>query len=864
MRPGADLLQGGESGLVIDIPGYSMKREIGAGGMATVHLAVQTSLDREVALKVMSPTLAADPAFSKRFLQEARMLASLAHPNIVAVYDVGVTANQLHYFSMQYLPRGDFGSRVRHGLDERELTQTVAGVAKALGYAHQRGYVHRDVAPGNILYDANNNPVLTDFGIALAAATGSRITSTGFSVGTSHYMSPEQARGGDVDLRSDIYSLGVLCYYGLVGKPPYEGSDGFAVAYAHVFEPIPRLPVEKAHWQVLIDRALAKDPKDRYADTDQFLEALAAVVPQYAVTFRDDSADAPSPPPVPAPPVAAAPATTVVSMPRPAVPVPAPVDPTTRPMNRPPPETVITARTQAVSASIPEATRAAPSRNWARAWPLLILLLGVGLIGFAFFTRGKRAPAPAVPPGATTVPEAAPATQNPPPAAVATTETAPSPPPAPQASVPQTNVPGPGDSTPAPETAQTVPPATTDTADAAQPEDASLDPNNFPTVLDPLVEAIRLGRIDLASQRLTTPPGSNALERFTLALKLDPKSKQARQGIVDIAKKYIEFADKNLAAGDIAQFGQFLERATDVVKVLPDNADITKEIGAHRAKAAEPLLAQGKAAALAWDKAGAKTAYEKALQLDPNSTAARDGLKFAATIGEPGFVFRDKEGPEMVIVDAKLAMARHDVTRAEFRRFWSAGGAALFAGKEVNCRDRESIFRSSKKRNWENPDIAQEDNHPVVCVSWAEAAAFAQWLSKQTGKHYRLPSPAEFDRTARKAGGAECKANLADASFKKQFDSRSGSDCDDGFAATSPVGKFESTGGLFDIDGNVRQWVAACGGGAAAEVGSACRDFIVKGRSWLSQAKEPVTYADTFAADVGLNTVGFRVARDID
>ena len=265
---------------MIDIPGYTIKREIGAGGMASVHLAMQTSLDREVALKVMSPALAADPTFSKRFLQEARMLASLAHPNIVAVYDVGVTPAQLHYFSMQYLPGGDFAARVARGIDERELTQTVAGVAHALGYAHQRGYVHRDVAPGNILYDANNNPVLTDFGIALAAASGSRITSTGFSVGTSHYMSPEQARGGDVDLRSDIYSLGVLCYYGLAGKPPYDGADGFAVAYAHVFEPIPRLPAEQTHWQHLIDCALAKDAKDRYADTEQFLDALATVVPQ--------------------------------------------------------------------------------------------------------------------------------------------------------------------------------------------------------------------------------------------------------------------------------------------------------------------------------------------------------------------------------------------------------------------------------------------------------------------------------------------------------------------------------------------------------------------------------------------------------
>jgi serine/threonine-protein kinase PpkA len=854
MPAGADLLQGGESGLVIDVPGYSIKREIGVGGMATVHLAVQTSLDREVALKVMSPALAADPAFSKRFLQEARMLASLAHPNIVAVYDVGVTANQLHYFSMQYLPRGDFGSRVRHGIEERELTQTIAGVAKALGYAHQRGYVHRDVAPGNILYDANNNPVLTDFGIALAAATGSRITSTGFSVGTSHYMSPEQARGGDIDLRSDIYSLGVLCYCGLAGKPPYEGADGFAVAYAHVFEPIPRLPPEKTHWQPLIDGALAKDPKDRYADTDQFLEALATVVPQYAAIFRDDSVDTPVPPPA-----APAPAPTVVSMPRPPLPAPAPADAATRPMNRPPPETVITARTQAVSVPDPEPS-ATPRHNWVRAWPVLILLLGLGLIAFAL-TRAKRVPVPPT----VIANSQAPAPESQPPAA------APASPPAQsvESSPAQPAAPAVVDAT-LPAVPPPAPPATPETAgiDIAQPVDDTLDPNNFPTVIDPVIEAVRLGRIDLAAQRLTTPPGSNALERFTLALKLDPKNKQAKQGIVDIAKKYIEFADKNLAGGDVVQFGQFLERAADVVKAVPDNADVAKEIAAHRAKAAEPLIAQGRSAAAAWDKAGAKNAYDKALALDPNSTAARDGLKFAATIGEPGFVFRDKagdgQGPEMVIADAKVALGRHDVTRAEFRRFWNAGGAAQFAGKEVNCRDRESIFRSSKKRNWENPDIAQEDSHPVVCVSWAQAAGFAQWLSKQTGKHYRLPTPAEFDRAARRAGGGECKANLADAAFKKQFDSRSGSDCDDGYAATSPVGKFESAGGLFDIDGNVRQWVAACGGGAAADVGSACRDFIVKGRSWLSQAKEPVTYSDTFAADVGLNSVGFRVARDIE
>jgi serine/threonine protein kinase/tetratricopeptide (TPR) repeat protein len=839
-----------EAALVLDIPGYTIKREIGVGGMASVHLAMQTSLEREVALKVMSPALAADPAFSKRFLQEARMLASLAHPNIVAVYDVGVTPGQLHYFSMQYLPGGDFSARVQRGIDERELTQTLAGVARALGYAHQRGYVHRDVAPGNILYDINGNPVLTDFGIALAAASGSRITSTGFSVGTSHYMSPEQARGGDVDARSDIYSLGVLCYYGLTGKPPYDGADGFAVAYAHVFEPIPRLSAAQAHWQPLIDRALAKDPKDRHADVEAFLDALATVVPQYSALFRDEPAS---------PALPAAPAMTATVAASPAAPRAANSnEPATRPMERAalPVEspTVVSMPRLAPPPSLPAAaspSASSPGRSWLRLWPLLIVLLGVGLIGFALVgRRARQVPAPDIAPvESPAAPDAsasanAVAASNPPPTTAATVA--------------------------APTPAQ--PPATAmDSIDAAEAAGAAQNADELPTVVDPVEDAIRRGRADLAAQRLTMPPGSNALERFQFALRLDPRNKPAKQGILDIAKKYTEFAGKNLAAGDAAQFDQYLDRATDIAKLVPENTDAARDIAALRSKAAAPFVAQAASAAALWDKAGAKAAYEKALKLDPDNAAAHAGLKFVASIGEPGFIFRDKladgtPGPELVILgDAKLAMARHDVTRGEFRRFWAAAGRAEFAGKTPSCRDRESIFRSSKDRDWQNPGIDQDDSHPVVCVAWQEATAYAQWLGKQTGKRYRLASPAEFDRVVRQAARGDCKANLADAAYKRKFDSRDGSDCDDGFAATSPVGKFPAADGVFDIDGNVREWVAACSGGAPAQAGSDCRSFMVKGRGWLSQAaRESPTFSDTYSGDVALNSVGFRVVRDVD
>jgi serine/threonine-protein kinase PpkA len=834
---------------VIDIPGYVIKREIGAGGMATVHLATQTSLEREVALKVMSQALAADPTFSKRFLQEARMLASLAHPNIVAVYDVGVTPSQLHYFSMQYLPGGDLAARVRAGIEERDLVVAVAGVAKALGYAHQRGYVHRDVAPGNILYDANNNPVLTDFGIALAAASGSRITSAGFSVGTSHYMSPEQARGGDVDARSDIYSLGVLTYFGLAGKPPYDGSDGFAVAYAHVFEAIPRLPLEKAHWQPLIDRALAKDPKDRFNSTEQFLEGLAAAVPQYATLFRDDIPAAPSPRP--------AAATTVMSMPAAR---PAGSDVATKvPRSTPAPASAARAKNtpQSTPAVVVEKKPASALMRW---WPVFIVLIGVGLIAFAMFVR-KTAPRPAP-----TAQQSAP----PPSPSPSPVSSPPSTPPAPANETPAvaTNTPPTAETTPPPNA--TNPPTAMDAVESADAQAAGADPTqltDLPTVVDPVVEAIRLGRVDFAAQRLTTPQGNNALERFQLALKLDPKNKQARQGIVDIAKRYIDIGEKNRAGNDLAAYDRYLKTALDVGKSIPDDNEVAKVVAQSRQSASAPFIAQGKTAASIGDKAGAKAAYEKAQQLDPDSDAAKEGLKYVATIGEPGFAFRDKmgdgQGPELVVVDARMAMAKHDVTRGEFRRFWNAAGKSQFPAGDISCRDRESVFRSSKKRTWENPDVTQDDNHPVVCVSWPEAAAYAQWLSKQTAKHYRLMTAAEFDSAVRKAPNGACKSNLADASFNKTYDSRDGADCDDGFAGTSPVGRF---GGVIgDIDGNVRIWVGACGNGAAADVGSRCRDFLVKGRGWLSQPnKESPNFSDTYSADVSLNTVGFRVVRDLE
>jgi serine/threonine protein kinase/tetratricopeptide (TPR) repeat protein len=852
--------------VVVEIPGYQILREIGASARASVYLALQESLERQVALKVMAPALAEDPAFVKRFLQEARTLASLAHPNIVAVYDVDVEAGNVLFFSMQYLPGGDFAVRVQHGIGEPELVAIIDEVGQALDYVHQRGLIHRDVSPRNVLFDASDAPVLTDFGIARAVGPAAGNTGTNFSASSGHYMSPEQARGGNLDARADIYSLGALTYFGLTGKPPFDGPDGFAVAYAHVFEPVPRLPPALAHWQKLIDQALAKDPAQRFANAADFLTELnvAARGPVPAVA----SAAMVSAPtvaqarlvsaPIETPPVATPPATpeTVLTN----------LDPASsqadseKTLHRVLPEELVAAAIAAPSSPPIAAPSESPPNRRLHLWPLLLIAAGIVAIAAAVYIQFTKHD-----PSAQQAPVAQ-VTAN------TDSSAAPNPPPA---TSPAGSPPGPDASAPTGATAET-PAAATDAGvigDAAAVSDEFSDVTDLskvPTVVDPYVEALRLGRISLAAQRLTAPPGNNALEYFQFALKRDAKSKYAKQGILDIAKKIIDSADKSRNSGDLTTYLQLLGNADDVAKTLDEGADLRKDVAARRVRAAEPYLAQARAAAAEWDKSAAKAGYEKALQIDPASVAARDGLKFVATIGEPGFVFHDKlgdgsQGPQLIVLgNGKIAAAQRDVTRGEFRRYWNAAGRAAFAGKEPGCRDRESFFRSSKERNWQNPGFEQDDSHPVVCVNWAEAAAYAQWLSRETGKKYRLLTVGEFDQIAGRASADCTTANIADAAFNKKYTSRDAATCDDGFAETAPVGHFEPSGGLYDASGNVRVWVAACGGGSAVPPSGACRDYLAKGRAWLSMPKEAANFGDSFGADVALNSVGFRIVREIE
>lgn len=244
--------------------------------MSTVYLAIQLSVGREVALKVMSPALNADPVFSERFQREANIVGQLSHPHIVAIYDIGRYKN-LNYIAMDYLAGGSVHDKMANGLSAQESLRIIQEIANALDHAHEKGYIHRDIKPENILFREDGASVLSDFGVAKTVSSASKMTNAGTVVGTPHYMSPEQARGKPVDGRSDIYSLGVVFYEMLTGSVPFRAEEAVAIAIKHLTAPIPTLPPQHSLFQPILNKLLAKDPDDRYQRGREVVDAIGNI-----------------------------------------------------------------------------------------------------------------------------------------------------------------------------------------------------------------------------------------------------------------------------------------------------------------------------------------------------------------------------------------------------------------------------------------------------------------------------------------------------------------------------------------------------------------------------------------------------------
>jgi hypothetical protein len=254
---------------------YEIIRLLGRGGMAAVFLARDLVLEREVAIKVLPPDMMGDGQLMARFQQEGKTAAKLDHPNIIPIHRVE-SEGGLAYIVMKYVSGQSLEEKLgqrKRSLPTPQVRQLLREAALALAHAHRRHVVHRDVKPANIMLDEDGRVFLTDFGISKAVQGSTQITSTGTIIGTPQYMSPEQAKGRNVDGRTDQYALAIVGYRALTGKVPFEG-DAQSILYQQVHEPPPsvleRRPDTPPDLRIAIERALAKDPKARFPNMEEF------------------------------------------------------------------------------------------------------------------------------------------------------------------------------------------------------------------------------------------------------------------------------------------------------------------------------------------------------------------------------------------------------------------------------------------------------------------------------------------------------------------------------------------------------------------------------------------------------------------
>jgi serine/threonine-protein kinase PpkA len=699
------------------IPGYRMLRALGHGGMAVVYLAVQLSLDREVAIKVMALDASMDAERAERFEREARIIARLEHPSIVGIHEVGRTLEGQPYYVMPYLARGDLSQRDLSA-DESQVIDILGALLDALGFAHARGIVHRDVKPENVLFDSGGRPQLADFGIALhRRGSNARITSDGLALGSGGYMSPEQARGEDVDGRADLYSVGVLTYELLTGELPFKAGDGLTLALMHAQSPVPRLPSALGHWQAFIDQAMAKDPRRRFRNAQAMQRALDALAARTLSGFN--------------------------------------------------------LRRMWLQA------RARPLRS-----PPVLMLLGIfGSLMLVLLIRAMQ------------LHELAPAELPPPPTLQA------------------------------------------------------INPGAEKAIQERLQEAA----LQMARGQLVVPAGENAAESFLAVLQADPLREEALRGLDGV---FDALAQRAVTALSEERDEAALE-LVDQARLLAESARLQSRPGWLRFEGSLAALMRQRIDANlnALDRDSAEALLRQWRQLGGSGSDLENLADRIAGIPVAGAMLADPGGPTVLFVPARMggsrverpfALMQAEVSRAEYARF-----AAATRREASPCRRRESLLPSPLRRRWSDPGFEQQDDEPVVCVSHADAAAYAGWLSSRTGARYRLPTLGEWRHAAQaSARPLRCGGeNLADRE-----------DCRDGVRNTASAGRFPRDAlGFAHLAGNVAEWTADCARG------SACEKRLVAGGSWR----------ESFAPDLrllvgesdparGYDDVGLRLLREVD
>jgi tRNA A-37 threonylcarbamoyl transferase component Bud32 len=267
------------SDLIFNIDGIEVVKLLARGGMAAVYLARQETLGRNVALKIMDKN--DEQSFAERFLNEGRLVASLSHPSVITIHDLGLLDDGRAYISMEFIDGGDLETRLKQApVSVNDAVRMLRSLAESLQYVHAHGVIHRDIKPANILFRQNGTLVLTDFGIAKQQDNDIKLTRDGVAVGSPGYMSPEQAQAKAIDHRTDLYSLGVIFSEMLLGKNEFEADSYVETSMNHIQMEIPQLPFEISQYQILLDKLLAKDPEKRFKDAETLMRYIDSI-PEY-------------------------------------------------------------------------------------------------------------------------------------------------------------------------------------------------------------------------------------------------------------------------------------------------------------------------------------------------------------------------------------------------------------------------------------------------------------------------------------------------------------------------------------------------------------------------------------------------------
>ncbi|WP_444921888.1 bifunctional serine/threonine-protein kinase/formylglycine-generating enzyme family protein [Microbulbifer sp. CnH-101-G] len=725
-----ELVKSGNSSL--QIPGYRILRKINQGGMSTVYLAIQRSVGRQVALKVMSPVLNADPIFSERFQREANIVGQLSHPNIVGIHDIG-RYRSLNYIAMDYMSGGSVAERLAKGpLEPLEALNVVRQIAMALDHSHSKGYVHRDLKPENILFREDGSAVLSDFGVARAVAHTTRMTNSGMVVGTPHYMSPEQARGNAIDGRADLYSLGVVFYEMLTGVVPYQAEEAVAIAIKHLTDPIPKLSARHALYQSIIDRALAKDPSKRFqrglevADAaDQLVATLAGKPSQQISQLNNTSIGVSS--------LARALFLTLFSSLRERF-------IKTWQLRQGNPQQLGPARKDQDTLIRLRQLVSEPVKH-KRPWALSAITAITLILGWSVFSvLDNKAPQQ----GSITLTDDANILI---PDSITSTD---------KLGKQQTNMAG-AVSEKLPEHAQKL----TSPKTISQGGPLKL-PQSSQSVQLPVSTDLTTQISADTSEKPPEAPSTTPTFAFTVA----PEPEDARIRIMNIAPRY--------QPGIQLEPGQY-------------DVEVSKPGYNHYRR---------------WISIG-----DQDLQLSVKLQKAYfAGKKIRSTLSSGG------RGPQMIVVDSG------EFTMGSDKHSSSRPAHPVNIPKPFAISTREITFeeydRFALATDAKQPSDAGwgRGERPAINISWQDAQGYVQWLSKETGRKYRLPSEAEWEYAARagtnhsfwwKSSDARGKANCrrgCDSQFNSLFSIKTG-----------PVANYQANPfGLYDTAGNVAEWVQDC------------------------------------------------------